>query len=228
VSESAGTAKVGGSLGKAPLNDATAARLRADLVGYLTRVAGDRTPAGDLAQEAMVHAVQGLPDFRGGAKLRTWARRIAQNVWRDHLRRRAASPAERATSGEPFSVSALLDAIGPAAPALPPDDAYDRHVTHECLFAAARRLPLREREVILLHDFGTISLEQTAASLGCSVGTAKVRLHRARRRLAALCRAECTYDHGRDGTPLCSPVGAAVPTASSSASPRTARTKRRT
>lgn len=221
-------AKVGGPSGKAPLDGATAARLRVDLVGYLTRVAGDRTLAEDLAQEAMVHAVQALPDFRGEAKLRTWVRRIAQNVWRDHLRRRAASPAERATSGEPFSVSALLDAIGPAAPALPPDDAYDRQVTHECLLAAARRLSLREREVILLHDFGTISLEQTAASLGCSVGAAKVRLHRARRRLAALCRAECTHDHGPDGTPLCSPVAAAVPVASSSAPPRTARNKRRT
>jgi RNA polymerase sigma-70 factor (ECF subfamily) len=220
-------AKVGGHPGKAPLDDATAAQLRADLVGYLTRLAGDRTLADDLAQEAMVHAVQSLPDFRGAATLRTWIRRIGQNVWRDHLRRRAASPVERAASGDPFSVSALLDAIGPAAPTVPPDDAYDRQVTHECLIAAARRLPLREREVILLHDFGAISLEHAAASLGCSVGAAKVRLHRARRRLAALCRAECAHDHGANGTPLCSPVVAAVPVAPSSAPSRTAR-KRRT
>jgi len=71
---------------------------------------------------------------------------------------------------------------------------------------AARRLPLAEREIILLHDFAAISLERAAASLGCARGAAKVRLHRARRRLAELCRAECTSDEGPDGTTLCSPT----------------------
>jgi RNA polymerase sigma-70 factor (ECF subfamily) len=184
-------------------------RLRVELIGYLMRRARDRTLAEDLAQEALVHVVQGLPKFRGAAALRTWARRIAQNVWRDHLRRRAASPAQRAADGDPFSVSALLDSIGPA-PALLPDHAYDRQVTHDCLIAAARRLPVAERSIILLHDLGAVPLERAAASLGCSVGAAKVRLHRARRRLAALCQAECMSESGPDGTTLCSPIPAAA------------------
>lgn len=214
--------------GRSVLEDATAARLRAELVRYLARRAGNPALAEDLAQEAMLHIVEGLPDFRGSAELRTWARRVALNVWRDHLRRRAASPAERAASGEVFSVTALLDSIGPTAPALPPEDAYDRRVTHDCLLAAARRLPLAEREIILLHDFGAIPLEQAAATLGCSVGAAKVRLHRGRRHLAELCRTECTSDAGPDGTTLCSPTTTNVaPPAPTTGQRRTGRKGRR-
>jgi RNA polymerase sigma-70 factor (ECF subfamily) len=209
------------------LEEATAARLRAQLVSYLVGCAGDRRVAEDLAQEAMLHVVRGLPKFRGAAQLRTWARRVALNVWRDHLRRRAASPVERAANGEVFSVNALLDSIGPAAPALSPEDAYDRRVTQDCLLAAARRLPLAEREVILLHDFGTIPLERAAASLGCSLSAARVRLHRARRHLAELCRAECTSDAGPDGTTLCSPATREVPPAMPSSGQRRNVRKRR-
>ena len=191
--------------GERGLDGETAARLRTDLVGYLKRRTGDRPLAEDLAQEAMLRVVRGLPAFHGTAELRTWARRVALNVWRDYLRRRATSPAERAASGDRFSVGALLDAIGPAPPAQPPEDAYDRQVTHDCLIAAARRLPLAEREIVLLHDLGAIPLAQAAASLGCSVATAKVRLHRGRRRLAQFCRTECTSEIGPDGTTLCTP-----------------------
>lgn len=151
-----------GDRSEAPLDAANAERLRIVLLGYLAHRSGDRALAEDLTQEAMVHVVQDLPEFRGAADLRTWARRVALNVWHDHLRRQSANPTERAASGDQFSVGALLDSIGPRSPAPAPDDAYDRRVTHDCLIAAARRLPLAEREIILLHDFGVIALERAA------------------------------------------------------------------
>jgi RNA polymerase sigma-70 factor (ECF subfamily) len=206
----------------APLDGATSERLRAELLAYLTRRAGDRTLAEDLVQEAMVRVVRGRPGSRGVADLGAWARRVGLNVWRDHLRHRAASPAERAAAGDAFSVGALLDSIGPAAPAPMPEEAYDRRVTHDCLIAAARRLPLAEREIVLLHDLGAVPLEQAARSLGCSVGTAKVRLHRGRRRLVALCRADCSSEAGIDGTTLCTPRPCGTPPAGA---PRTTRPK---
>lgn len=178
------------------LDAQAAARLRAVLVRCLVRRTHDSALAEDLAQEALVHVLRGLPRYRGAATLDTWARRIGLNVWRDHLRRTAARPAE-------LSVPALLDALGPfAAPG--PEDAHDRRVTHDCLLEAAREIPLAARRV-LLDDFGEMSLERVAAALGCSVGTAKVRLHRARRRLAEVCRANCACEPGTGGTPLCTP-----------------------
>jgi RNA polymerase sigma-70 factor (ECF subfamily) len=187
------------------LDGKAAERLRADLVAFLARRTGDPVLAQDLAQETLVHVLRGLPRFRGAAALRTWARRIALNVWRDHLRDRTASPVERATQGDQFSVDALLDSLGPTAPALRAEDVHDRRATHDCLLDAVRKLPLAARRLILLHDFGEMPLEQAAAVLGCSVGTAKVRLHRARRRLAETCRAVCVSEVGLDGTTLCTP-----------------------
>src|SRR3972149_2578394 len=100
----------------AALDEATAEALRAELRRALRAQTADATLAEDLAQETMVHVLRGLSRFEGKANLRTWAQRIALNVWHDHLRRRAASPAERAAKGEAFSVLAVLDSMGPVAP----------------------------------------------------------------------------------------------------------------
>ncbi len=178
------------------LDDEAAAHLRRDLVRFLGRRVADAALAEDLAQEALIHVLRGLPGHRGTAALGTWARRIALNVWRDHLRRAAARPASS-------SVLALLDALGPGAPP-GPEAVHDRRATHDCLLEATRRLPLAARRVLLLHDFGEMPLAEAATALGCSPGAAKVRLHRARRLLAALCRADCACERGMDG-PLCTP-----------------------
>jgi RNA polymerase sigma-70 factor (ECF subfamily) len=151
------------------LDGQAAERLRADLVGFLARRTGDPVLAQDLAQETLVHVLRGLPRFRGAAALRTWARRIALNVWRDHLRDRAANPAVRASQGDQFSVAALLDSLGPAAPMPRAEDVHDRRATHGCLLDAVRKLPVAARRLILLHDFGEMPLEQAAAVLGWSV-----------------------------------------------------------
>lgn len=186
----------------------SAKRLRENLFRFLSARTTDSALAEDLAQEAFVRVLRGLPDFKGRASLNTWARRIALNVWRDHLRRRAASPAERAADGDQLSILSVLDSIGPAAPIAAPDVAYERRTTHECLLVAARQLPVSEREIILLHDFGAIPLERAASTVGCSIGAAKVRLHRARRRLAEICRADCESDTASDGSLLCNATSA--------------------
>ena len=189
----------------APPGEAVIQRLRVDLVRFLARRTRDQALAEDLAQEALTRVLVALPRFHGAASLRTWARQIALNLWRDHLRRRSASPVAKAAAGDVFSVSALLDTIGPTPPAPDPGDVHDRQATHECLMQAARQLPPAEREVVVLHDLQGVPIEVAALTLGCSVGTAKVRLHRARRRLAQLCRDECVSDADTGGLTTCTP-----------------------
>jgi RNA polymerase sigma-70 factor (ECF subfamily) len=180
------------------------ADLRTDLLRQLSRRVRDPALAEDLTQEALLHVLRGLAAWRGAAGLRTWARTIALNVWRDHLRQRAASVVDQVGAGDRFSVAALLDAIGPN-PAPGPEELTDRQATHECLVAATRRLPLAERQLVLLHDLAEMPIEQAATACGCSAGTAKVRLHRGRRRVTEICRADCESTPGADGTILCSP-----------------------
>jgi RNA polymerase sigma-70 factor (ECF subfamily) len=53
------------------------------------------------------------------------------------------------------------------------------------ILRAVAHLPAGDREVLLLSAWDGLSTDETAAALGCSRTAAKVRLHRARRRLRA-------------------------------------------
>jgi RNA polymerase sigma-70 factor (ECF subfamily) len=68
----------------------------------------------------------------------------------------------------------------------------DRSVIHpeagdsdfENLYVALGRLCLRDQELLRLAEWDCLSAEEMATVLGCSVGAVRVRLHRARARLA--------------------------------------------
>ncbi|HEU5307813.1 MAG TPA: sigma-70 family RNA polymerase sigma factor [Acidimicrobiia bacterium] len=51
--------------------------------------------------------------------------------------------------------------------------------------AAVLKLPIRQRAVVVLHYLDDLPVSEVAAVLGCSEGTVKTHLHRARRSLAA-------------------------------------------
>jgi len=50
--------------------------------------------------------------------------------------------------------------------------------------AAVLQLPARQRAVVVLHYLDDLPVSEVAAVLGCSEGTVKTHLHRARRALA--------------------------------------------
>lgn len=173
-----------------PLDAEAAEGLRRQILAFLTPRVGEPALAEDLAQETLVRVLRGLPGFRGDAPLSAWARRIALNVWRDHLRQRTTERSQAAPDAEPTPSSF---------------DRPDRRATHDCVLEAIAELPLESRRVLLLHEFGEMSLTETAAALGCSEGAARVRLHRARRRLAQVCGDECVRELTPEGSLLCTP-----------------------
>ena len=65
------------------------------------------------------------------------------------------------------------DATAPPAP-LDPD-----------LFEGLTALARRDRDALLLHVWGELSYDETAAALGVPVGTVRSRINRARRKLTA-------------------------------------------
>jgi RNA polymerase sigma factor (sigma-70 family) len=83
---------------------------------------------------------------------------LAKNRWR----RRSRRPVEIAAIAEPSYA--------------PPDQAV---ALAQALVAAMRGLPYRQRSVLVLRYFQDLSIEQTAAVLGCSAGTVKSQTHHA-------------------------------------------------
>jgi len=67
----------------------------------------------------------------------------------------------------------------------------------ETLLKIARGLPEVYRTALVLHDLEGQTAAQVAEIAGCSIATAKIRIHRARRRLKQALDEECRFY--RDG-----------------------------
>jgi RNA polymerase sigma-70 factor (ECF subfamily) len=174
---------------------------RPAVIAYLRR----RVPsaeAEDVGQEVLVRAARALPAFRGDASMRTWLLRIASRAALDHLRSRTHREARRT---DPLPDGAGVDTATPSALATPAEGPCRivRHEMHACVREFVDRLPATHREVLRLKDLEGLTNAETAARLGVTVETAKIRVHRARRELRALLDRGCDYYHGEDATLAC-------------------------
>jgi RNA polymerase sigma-70 factor, ECF subfamily len=135
------------------------------LVGLVFAFLHDRAAAEDAVQDAFASALLRWPVLRGYHDPEAWVRRVALRRAIDHHRRTARQR------------RALLR-LGPS-PSPPPVDA-----DHVDLVRALRRLPLAQREVLVLHYVAELAVERVAAELRLPVGTVKSRLARGRAALA--------------------------------------------
>ena len=138
------------------------------------RLTGDEEDARDVTQEVYLRAFRALDGFRGDAQFGTWLHRITANVAATHLGRR------RRHRHDP-----LHERPDPPDPAIDADPALvaDAGDLRDRLLAALDRLPPRQRAVVVLRDIYELPHDVVSAELGISPTAAKVRLHRARRRL---------------------------------------------
>ena len=121
----------------------------------------DTDRAEDAVQEALVRCWRDLPALRDPAKFDAWLRRLLMRAITDEFRQRRR---ERA------AITILR--LEPATP-----DASGALAIREQLDRGFRRLSIDHRLVIVLRLHLGLSLEETAATLGIPVGTAKSRLH---------------------------------------------------
>jgi RNA polymerase sigma-70 factor (ECF subfamily) len=145
-----------------------------DAYGLALRLTGDEEDARDVVQDAYLRAYKGLSRFRGEARFSTWLYRIVANCASTHATRR-----QRHRHEELLVDVAVADTRPDHDPVLR-GEAID---LRDELDAAIRDLPPRLRAVVVLRDVYDLSHEAIAAELDISVTAAKVRLHRARRRL---------------------------------------------
>jgi len=142
----------------------------------LARIAGsyESEPArrDDLLQEISVAVWRALPTWRGDASVRTFAARVAHNRAIDHLVR------EKRAQGEELHDDQHADA-GPG-----PFGHAEAHQRRNDLLAAVRRLPLGQRQVVVLALEG-FSQREIGETLELEENTVTQRLSRARRQLQA-------------------------------------------
>jgi RNA polymerase sigma-70 factor (ECF subfamily) len=138
------------------------------------RLTGNEDDARDVVQDAYLRAYRGLRRFRGDAQFTTWLYRITANCSANHLAKRARHRTETLSDDEP-----VVDGRPEANPERGLAGSDDR----ARISAALAQLPWRLRQVIVLRDIYDLPHGAIAKELGISEAAAKVRLHRARRRL---------------------------------------------
>lgn len=156
-------------LGERAAFDSLIDRWHAPLWKYVRRLAGHDETAADTLQEVWLRVLRAIPSLRDPSRLRPFLFGIARRTMMDRLREKYAEP-------EPAPVEMVADLTSP-------------ETSHELLQELAlmrdelSRMPLIEREVLVLFYLQELSLNQLAEVLAVPVGTVKSRLFRARQML---------------------------------------------
>lgn len=137
------------------------------------RLTGTRDVAEDVAQECFLGLIRhpGRFDARRGS-LRQYLYGTVRNLVRQRWQ----------LSGREIPLDDDPDAGPPAQLAMASERIENGEVS-DAVQAAIARLPILQREALVLFEFEELSLEEVAAVAGCDPGTVKSRLHRARARL---------------------------------------------
>lgn len=161
---------------------------------YIAGMIRDPAEAEDLTQETFLRAHCRQDALRDPNAVRGWLYRIATNVCLDRPRQRARQATECADD-LPARRAAVLE--GPSA-----QEHAERAETSACVQRCLDYLPDSYRGVILMYEAHGLTVPEIAELLGVSVGTIKIRLHRARQRLQKVMEIGCMVSEGR-GVPCC-------------------------
>ncbi len=144
----------------------------------LTRNGAD---AADLTQEAFIRVYRAWRSFVPGTSFLSWIYRIVTNLYRDELRR------QKGRYQEEIPEDNAPQAFGGSRPlAVEPIDEYVEGQMSEPVAKALDALTPDQRAVLVLADIEEYSYQEIAEIVGCSIGTVRSRLHRARHQLRRL------------------------------------------
>ncbi|MEE9613776.1 MAG: RNA polymerase sigma factor [Thermodesulfobacteriota bacterium] len=136
---------------------------------------GIRADAEDIAQEVFVKLARAIRGFRGGSSFTTWLYRITVNTAKDFHRSNAAKKSREAAYIEEESAE--------KAAAGGPDN---NPVSSEDIYGAIEKLPIKQKEAVLLVLAEGLSHREAGVILGCAETTVSWRVFQARRKLTGL------------------------------------------
>lgn len=142
------------------------------------RMVGNVSEAEDLAQEVFLHLFRKIGSFRGESAFTTWLHRLTVNQVLMHFRKRRIKLEQTTDDGE-TPVQIVVGTENPNQMPVVDRIAIDR---------AIAQLPPGYRSVFVLHDIEGHQHEEVSRMLGCSVGTSKSQLHKARMKLRRILR----------------------------------------
>lgn len=140
------------------------------------RMLQNTSEAEDLTQDVFIQLYRKIGSFRGDSAFTTWLHRMTVNQVLMHFRKRTVKFEKTTEEGEtPDQIVS-----GTANP-------HKMQIVDKiALDNAIEQLPEGYKNVFVLHDVEGFEHEEVARILGCSVGTSKSQLHKARLKLQKL------------------------------------------
>ncbi len=155
------------------------------LQNFVFGTLGDRERAEDLIQETFIRVYRHLDRFDQSRKFSTWIYTIAGNLAKNELRNRSRNPVVL-FQALMKNWEADFRPLEWEDPKTRPDDLYRRRALREKVHEAVRKLSEHHRVVFVLRELHGKRYEEIAEITGCSLGTVKSRLNRARNNFARL------------------------------------------
>ncbi len=165
--------------GNQPAYEELVRRYQGRVFAVAFRVTGNREDALDVAQDALLKAYLKIGTWQPTGEFLPWLLRLSTNQAIDHLRRRKRQRHERLD--EAFVPTSEGAAVEPAVMST------ENHVRANEIDARVRAsLPVlskAQRSVFVLRHYEGLALAEIAETMGCTVGSVKVHLFRALKKL---------------------------------------------
>ena len=142
--------------------------------------------ANDVMQDTFLKVYESIHSFRKDAAFETWLYRIVVNHATNLVKRRERRR-ESPLSGT-SEMEIHPDLRRAADLASNPHLNLERKERQRWVTQAINSLPLKQRTVVILHEFEGLTHPEIASILNCSEGTVRSRLHYARHKLKDLLR----------------------------------------
>lgn len=140
------------------------------------RMLQNASEAEDLTQDVFIQLYRKIGSFRGDSAFTTWLHRMAVNQVLMHFRKKNVKLEKTTEEGE--TPTQIVSGSN--------DPQRMQIVDKIALENAIKQLPEGYKAVFVLHDVEGYEHEEVAKILGCSVGTSKSQLHKARLKLRKL------------------------------------------
>ena len=142
------------------------------------RMTNNTAEAEDLAQEAFLQVFRKLATFRAESAFSTWVHRIAVNTVLMHFRKKSPCRVSlEETYCDQRDSKPMRREYGTR------DGRLETSITRVALTRAISELPEGYRVIFILHEVDGYQHREIAELLGCSVGTSKSQLHKAKSRI---------------------------------------------
>lgn len=135
---------------------------------YFRRLCGSEEDAEDLTQKTFLKVWSALASFQGRSSFSTWIHGLAHHVYVDWRRRKNLADLQTDAWWETCVAEGLT----------PFEQAADRDQAHQ-IYALVEGLEDKAREVVHLHYYQGLSLQETAEVLNVATSTVKYRLREA-------------------------------------------------